>query len=96
MQTAALPIWPDAPSVEGEEGVRVLHGRLHVFDLDARNAGRAARLLDAAPAPSGLTDGQLTAAIYACRGPEGRGHDAFHNALLEEREHRRAGLRAAA
>lgn len=94
MRTAELPLWQDEAPVPGEAGVRELSGKPYIFSLDAMQEGRAARLLDARPAPQSLTDHRLSLAIYACIGrdvnrPEVR---AWHNALHEERDARKAGL----
>lgn len=94
MRTAELPHRQDEAPVPGEAGVRELDGKPHVFSFDAMHEGRAARLLDARPAPTALTDHRLSLAIYACIGrdvnrPEVR---AWHNALHEERDARKASI----
>ena len=91
MRTAELPLWQDEAPVPGEAGVRELYGKPHVFSFDAMHEDRAARLLDARPAPASLTDRRLTLAIYACIGrdlfrPDVR---AWHNALHAERDARK-------
>ena len=94
MRTAELPHWQDEAPVPGEAGVRDLDGKPYVFSFNAMHEGRAARLLDARPAPASLTDHRLSLAIYACIGrdlfrPEVR---AWHNALYEERDARKSDL----
>lgn len=60
----ALPLFQDEPARLGEPGVRDLYG-VYVFNWDALLEGRAERLLNAAPAPEGLTDAQLEMAASA-------------------------------
>lgn len=59
-----LPLFQNERPMLGEPGVRFLR-QVFPFSLDQMLEGRANRLMDAAPAPSGLTDAQLEMAVNA-------------------------------